>query len=562
MKDMFMKCILNRLGLLWVLLAPALLWAQKKTIPLKEADLVIENARILPAPGAPVCKTMVVKDGKVTALYPKGNWRRDYQCKEVINARKKYVLPGFIDAHCHFLGLGKALDEVNLYGTRSWEEVLSRVSEFIKAHPEKVWINGRGWDQNDWQNKAFPDNSLLDRIAGEHHVVLSRIDGHAVIANSRVMELAGIDIHTKVAGGEVRIAGNRPTGLLIDKATELVESRIPDPGQSQKIKWLLEAQKMCHQYGIVQVADAGLPVRDNLLIDSLCDAGVLNLRFYLMLSAGKESCAYIEQQGALEKDKVKMSSLKIYSDGALGSRGALLKEAYCDDKSNFGLRLIEPQALDSLLWFAYRYNLQANTHCIGDSANALVLKAYAGVLNGTNTRRWRIEHAQVVDPEDLKYFKAHSIIPSVQPTHATSDMYWAEHRLCRHRMQGAYAYKTLLNTAGIIALGTDFPVEYVSPFNTIRAARFRVDANRYPPGAFYPGEALSAAETFSGMTLWAATANFWEQQTGSLEVGKWADFIVLDDNPYTAGLKKLNKLMVLQTFVGGKPVMKGSEGIQ
>ncbi|MCB9252863.1 MAG: amidohydrolase [Flavobacteriales bacterium] len=519
----------------------------------RSANLVIANAKIITGPFTDSFSAMVVDNGKVLKLYKDNSWKNEFDPEQIKDLNGKYVLPSFIDGHCHFLGLGKAMDEVMLFGSESMEEVVSRVKTFIMLHPRRQWIFGRGWDQNLWTEKTLPDNRMLDSMFPSHYIVLSRIDGHALLAGTKVLQYAGIDKNSHIEGGRIELKNGRPTGVLVDKASDLLVSKIPKTGHSTKIKWLLNAQNECIKYGISQVADAGLSLEDISLIDSLCDEGALKLRFYLMANPDSVTLDHFKKNGPLLKDRVHCNSIKIYSDGALGSRGALLKKPYCDDPENYGLQLIQPVELKQLLKEIFDMGFQANTHCIGDSANALVLRAYASQLsNRKNDRRWRIEHAQVVSPSDMALFENCSIIPSIQPTHSTSDMNWAENRLCKQRMNEAYAYRSLLEKSGYVVLGTDFPVEYVSPFNTIRSSIYRKDPDGKPENGFYIDESLTRNQTFAGMTVWAAKGNFWEMETGSLETGKWADFIVMDENPYRADPQKLKELSVRMLFISGR----------
>ena len=535
---------------------------QKVDTSIKSVDLIIHNAKIISGPYTPEYSAMVVNNGKIVALYKNNNWKKKYKSDQRIDMQKKVVLPGFIDAHCHFMGFGKAMDEVSLWGCKSWEETVQRVTDFAKLHPERQWIQGRGWDQNNWMNKGFPKNHLLDSLFPDKYIVLNRVDGHAIIANSKALNFAKITSLSTIEGGKLLTQDGKLTGVLVDNAKQLLENKIPQASTEQKIKWLLTAQTECLKNGLTQVTDAGLSIKDILLIDSLCSADVLKMRFYLMANPETETWKYLDEHGPFMNKNVKWQSIKIYSDGALGSRGALLKKPYCDDNSNYGLQLIDPVKLDSLLTICYNHGLQVCTHSIGDSANAMVLKAYAKFLKTTtNDKRWRIEHAQVVDTADWYYFKTYSIIPSVQPTHATSDMGWAEIRLCKTRMAGAYSYKSLLNNSAFMPLGTDFPVEYMSPFNTIRAARFRQNADGLPKEGFNKNEVLSSTETFAGMSIWAAMGGFWEDQTGTLEAGKLADFIVLYKNPYTASLNELNTMRVNATFNEGRLVYEYFKGL-
>ncbi len=384
-------------------------------------------------------------------------------------------------------------------------------------------------------------------------MALRRVDGHAYLVNQKALDLAGITVDTNAEGGAIEIINGKLTGILVDKPMRLVDAVIPPPNKETQIRALLDAQKVCFDYGLTTVNDAGLHRNTIELIDSLQNAGALDMRLYAMVSNTKENLDFYLSEGIVKTDKLNVRSIKVYADGALGSRGAALKDPYSDHENHFGAMITPASEIEKLASRIAASEYQMNTHAIGDSANVVVLKAYVNALKDKADRRWKIEHAQVVGLDDFDYFK-NGIIPSVQPTHATSDMYWAEDRVGAERIKGAYAYKTLLEKAGTVVLGTDFPVESVSPFYTFYASVARKDLENYPDNGFQPQEKLSREETLRGMTIWAAHSNFEEVEKGSIEIGKFADFIILEKDIMTIPENELPHLKVEQTFVGGKKV--------
>jgi hypothetical protein len=373
------------------------------------------------------------------------------------------------------------------------------------------------------------------------------------LVNQKALDMAGITADTKMAGGDVILVNGQPSGVLVDAPMGLVDAVMPKPNVATQIQALQNAESICFDYGLTTVNDAGLDKQVIELIDSLQQNNALSMRVYAMISANKNNLDYYLPKGIIKTDKLHVRSVKVYGDGALGSRGAALKAPYSDHDGHYGAMVTSPQNIKELAARIAASEYQMNTHAIGDSANITVLKAYKDALNGKADRRWKIEHAQIVDVADFDYFKE-GIIPSVQPTHATSDMYWAEERVGEHRIKGAYAFKTLLDKAGMVALGTDFPVERVSPFLTFYAAVARQDQEQYPEGGFMPQEKLSREETLKGMTIWAAYSNFEEGEKGSIEIGKLADFIVLDKNIMEVDEKEIPTIKVLETYLGGNKV--------
>ncbi len=499
-------------------------------------------------------QAMAIKDGIIVATGTDAEILAAYTAPEKIDAKGQAVYPGFIDAHAHFVGYGKSLFQVDLFGTTSWEEAVERVKVFAAAHPELAWIEGRGWDQNKWPGKKYPTNALLNSLFPNTPVVLQRVDGHAAIANQKAFDMAGVKPGQTIVGGEVETKNGVLTGVLIDNAKGLVYNSIPAVNKQTYTQWLQAAQKNCFAQGLTTVTDCGLDISDINFIDTLQQEGKINMRLFGMLSDNPENLSVYLKRGPYKTDKLFVNGFKVYADGALGSRGACLLHNYEDRKDWTGFLLANISHYDSLASVLAATNFQMCTHAIGDSANRQILNIYNKYLQKGNDKRWRIEHAQVVNPSDFNLFGAATVVPSVQPTHATSDMYWAAERLGNERMKGAYAYKQLMDQNGWIPLGTDFPVEDISPFKTFLAAVGRVDAKGLPEGGFQMENGLTREQTIKGMTIWAAKASFLEKEVGSLEAGKKADFIILAQDLMQVPVNKILDTKVVATYSGGKKV--------
>ena len=516
-------------------------------------DLLVTNATVYTVNTTfSKAGSFAIKDGKFLEVGTTEEMTSKYTSPKTIDASGQTILPGLIDAHCHFYRFGVSLQSVDLVGTKSYAEVLERVQQFQKEK-QLDFIYGRGWDQNDWEDKNFPTKQKLDSIFPNIPVVLQRIDGHAFLVNQQALNLAGIDKSTVVEGGEIVKENSELTGVLIDNPMDLINEIIPALTVDQSIQALKEAEQYCFDYGLTTVNDAGLDRSTIELIDSLQQAGELNMRIYAMVSATPDNLDYYLNKGVVKTDRLDVRSIKVYGDGALGSRGAAMRQPYSDRKGHYGAMVTPVDSIYSLAQRIAKTDYQMNTHAIGDSANTVVLKAYTEALEGKSDRRWKVEHAQIISPEDFDYFDE-NILPSVQPTHATSDMYWAQDRVGPSRIKGAYAYKKLLDESGIIALGTDFPVEKVNPFFTFYAAVARKDLEHYPENGFQIKDALSREETLRGMTIWAAYSNFEEEEKGSIEAGKFADFIIMDKDIMTVEEDEIPNLKVDQTFLDGKRV--------
>jgi predicted amidohydrolase YtcJ len=521
----------------------------------KKVDTIVVNGVIYTVDSSfSTAQAMAIKDGLIVATGTDAEILAAYTASEKIDAKGQAVYPGFIDAHAHFVGYGKSLFQVDLFGTNSWEEAVERVKVFAAAHPELAWIEGRGWDQNKWPGKKYPTNALLNTLFPNTPVVLQRVDGHAAIANQKAFDIAGVKPGQTIVGGEVETKNGVLTGVLIDNAKGLVYGSIPTVTKQTYTQWLHAAQQNCFAQGLTTVTDCGLDMSDINIIDTLQQEGKINMRLFAMLSDNPENLTAYLKRGPYKTDKLFVNGFKVYADGALGSRGACLLHSYEDRKDWTGFLLANISHYDSLASVLAASKFQMCTHAIGDSANRQILNIYNKYLQKGNDRRWRIEHAQVVNPADFNLFGAAAVVPSVQPTHATSDMYWAAERLGNERMKGAYAYKQLMDQNGWIPLGTDFPVEDISPFKTFLASVGRVDAKGFPEGGFQSENALSREQTIRGMTIWAAKASFLEKEVGSLEAGKKADFIILAQDLMQVPVNKILDTKVVATFSGGKKV--------
>ena len=516
--------------------------------------MIVHHANIYTVDsGFHVANAMAIADGKIVATGTNQFIIDHYEADSTIDAKNKFIFPGFIDAHCHFTGFATDSWKCDLMGTNSFKEVVDKIIDYSKTAPME-WIYGHGWDQNDWAIKEFPNKNILDSLFPDRPVFLKRIDGHAALANQKAIDISGVNESTTINGGSVELMNGKLTGVFIDNAMDLIEKHIPSIPDSLAKKYFVQLQQDCFSQGLTGVHDCGVSEHTVQLVDEVQKAGLLKMKIFALLSDSADYYDRWVKKGPYKTERLHVGGFKLYADGALGSRGACLLENYSDKKEWKGFLLSDQQHFQSIAEKLANSNFQMCTHAIGDSGNRVILKTYANYLKGINDKRWRIEHAQVVDENDFDFFKKFSIIPSVQPTHATSDMYWAGDRLGTKRITNAYAYKKLLQQNSWMPLGTDFPVEYISPFKTFYAAVARQDGNGFPKNGFQIENALSREETLRGMTIWAAKAAFEEKEKGSLEAGKAADFIILDTDLMHCAPGAILKSKVISSYVNGEEV--------
>lgn len=520
----------------------------------QKVSLVVHDATIYAADTSfSIHQAMAIQDGKIVAIGSNETILREYDAEEMLDAKGQFVYPGLIDAHCHFTGYATDMWKCDVTGTTSFEAVLEKMKRYALTAKTTI-LYGRGWDQNDWLVKYYPDKAVLDSLFPSRPVFIKRIDGHAAIANQRMLDIAGVKPGATIAGGTFEMRNGQLTGILIDNAMDEVERFIPLIADSTAQQYFLQAQDTCFQYGLTGVHDCGVSEHTVNLVDAAQQSGDLKMKIFALLS---DSAQYYEpwiKKGPYITRRLHVGGFKMYADGALGSRGACLVHPYADQPGWTGFMLSDYNHFKQVAEKLINTKFQLCTHAIGDSGNRVMLNLYAGLLKGPNDRRWRIEHAQVVNESDRGLFGRFNIIPSVQPTHATSDMYWAGDRLGSERIATAYAYKKLLQQNNWMPLGTDFPVEDINPFKTFYAAVARMDSKGFPAGGFQLADALSRKEALWGMTLWAAKAAFEEHQKGSLEPGKAADFFISSTDLLNCDISKLLNTRVTATFVEGERV--------
>ena len=517
----------------------------------EKVDLIVYNAEVFTSNDAsPLATSFAVKDGQFIYVGDDSAISK-YSSSNIINAEGLPVYPGFIDSHAHFYGLGFSNAQADLNGTNSFDEIVEKVIEFDKVNNKK-FIIGRGWDQNDWKVKSLPTNKLLNQAFPDKPVILERIDGHAYIVNDFALNLAGINNFSKIDGGEFIKLNGKLTGVLVDNSMQLIDDIIPEPTEEESIKALLSAQEMAFENGLTTVSEAGISRKQIELIDSLQKSGILKIKIYAMIENGPDVDYYISQ-GPYKTDRLNVRSIKVLADGALGSRGASMIDEYSDKKGYYGLMITPADSIKSLAFKLAGTGFQLNTHAIGDNANRVVLNAYRDALYNYRDPRWRVEHAQILKEEDIELFNQ-KIIPSVQPTHATSDMYWLYDRIGKKRAKHAYAYQDLLEKSTVIAFGTDFPVEDINPIMTFYSATVRKDKDGYPEDGFQTENMINRADALYAMTIFGAYANFEENEKGSIEVGKDADFIILDNDILRSSEASIPNTKVVATFVNGELV--------
>ncbi|MGB1206963.1 MAG: amidohydrolase [Chitinophagales bacterium] len=521
----------------------------------QHSDIILHHSKVYTVNEKfEIAEAIAVKNGKIQAVGTNEHILSHFQAKNSINVQGKTIFPGFYDAHCHFLRYAAMLNEVLLFDCKSIEEVIANLKQFRKQNPKTTHLVGRGWNEDKWPSKKMPTKQLLDKHFPDLPVLLIRIDLHAAVANTKALEVAKIDENTTIEGGIIEQKNNELTGLLIDKALYRAAESLPQLSRLQLADLLLEAQKHCHAVGLTTLNEALIDVAEINLIVELQQKGLLKMRFYMMVNSTEANKKYFFENGIYKDDFLNIRTFKYFADGALGSRGAWLLKDYSDAKNHKGLALLDAENFEKDCKEYAEKGFQVATHAIGDAANRFVLETYGKALQPNNDKRWRLEHAQIVDKNDMYLFEKYRITPSIQATHATSDMYWVEKRLGKKRLQDAYCFQDLWQKNGFVAAGSDFPVEKINPLLGFYAAVARQDVVGFPEKGFQIENALSRKQALQAMTIHAAYSNFEEQERGSIEVGKMADLVVLENDIMEVEMNKVPQTKVLMTFLGGEKV--------
>ena len=536
-------------------------------LTLQQSDLVVTNAQIYTSDvNRPVAEALAVRAGRIAFVGSnRGALALAGPRTERLDLAGKTLITGMVDAHAHLLGLGQALRTVDLVGTRSYDEVIARVVERVRTARPGEWIRGRGWDQNDWADTRFPTHAALSRAVPNNPVYLTRVDGHAALVNAKALELAQVTAATPdPSGGRfIRDSANNPTGVLVDNAQGIVGRVIPAPSRAELREQTLAAIGEANRWGLTGIHDAGVAPEGIAVYGELAKEGRYNLRNYVMVRSSDSVLDEILQRGpqkALYDGRLWIRAIKLVADGALGSRGAALLEPYSDDPGNTGLVTTPPERIKSVAVRALKAGFQVNVHAIGDRANRIVLDQFEAALREVPIadHRFRIEHAQILRYQDIPRFAELDVIPSMQGSHQTSDMYWAPNRLGPARLGGAYAWRSLLNTGVVIPNGSDFPVEAVNPLISFHSFFTRQDADNFPPGGWMPEQRTTRQEALLSITLWPAYAAFMENESGSITAGKYADFVVLDRDIMAVAPEAVLGTHVLLTVLGGKVVYRAN----